>query len=264
VADCGDWAEAAVELCHRQGARPEVLSWSDAERLDGPLGALLLQRSTVRGDPRLELFEAWGRRAWQPFCVTSYAPVRGAARLEAFLDGLGFTHVLRCDLSSGYWAALRTALNRVLDRRAWLVTWLAEMLESRDPAVVRALAALVLADDPIITVRRWARSQGMGYREFETLAADHGLPSPKRLLDRTRLAIAVTHASIDGNTSRDEVARRLRYSSGDYLGRQAKRLTGRPFGALVRRGVTATIGDLLARPKNSSPLEGRSLPASRP
>lgn len=217
-----------------------MLSWSDAEDLGGPLGAILAEIDRP-GKRRFVLFRMWSGRAWQPLCVVSCAPVRGMARLESFLDEMGFPHVFHDEVGTSYWTDLQASLDRVLERRAWLVNLFADALDSRDPKVVRALATLVLADNPIVTVRRWASHQGMGYRELEDLTSDRGLPSPKHLLDRVRMGLAVVYACVDHNPSREELARRLRYSSGDYLGRQAKRLTGLPFGVLVHRGVPATM-----------------------
>jgi len=245
VADAHDWADASVQLCERLGARPEILGWDDAEALRGPVGAILLQMGRPGEERQLELLRSWSVRCWQPLCVVSCAPVRGMARVEAFLDGLGYVNLFHDRRGHDYWDDLRRSVDRVLDRHAWVVARVADSLDAREPIVVRALASLVLADDPIVTVRRWAGRQGMDYREFEALTVDHGLPNPKRLLDSVRMALAVVYACLDDHASREQLARRLHYSSGDYLGRQAKRLSGLPFGTLVERGVGGTIDTLL-------------------
>lgn len=153
VTEQEEWATAAVDLCLKQNARPEILSWPEAEVLTGPVGALLVQVERV-SDPRLELFELWSARAWQPFCVISSPAVRGSARPGALLDGFSYCNVLQLETSPAYWTELDTTLMQVLERRAWLVTWLADLFDSRHPDVVRALTALVLAREPIVTVQK--------------------------------------------------------------------------------------------------------------
>lgn len=79
--------------------------------------------------------------------------------------------------------------------------------------------------------------------EFSTC----GLPPPKETLARIRLALAADLANTDPGLTRAEVAKRLNYSSGTYLAKHAKALTGLSWSALVEGGLETVFEPKRAR-----------------
>ena len=115
---------------------------------------------------------------------------------------------------------------------------------SGEPFLVRALSLPVLEPDVRRgNVKRWRRALGVhDYGEFEALFREHGAPPPKRVFDVLRVAAAAVWArGRVRRPTRTQVATHLGYSSGRYLGRQVKRLTGLTVGELLRVPVERLV-----------------------
>jgi len=98
------------------------------------------------------------------------------------------------------------------------------------------------------TVTRWARSAGFRRRqELAALCAELGLPQPKAILDAIRITRAAHAACSRPVSTRDQLAQRFGFSSGDYLGKRARALTGLSFGRLVHAGAAAVLARALTR-----------------
>lgn len=107
---------------------------------------------------------------------------------------------------------------------------------TRDPPLIEILSVPVLERD-VSTVRAWGRVVRLGYGELADLCREHGACCPKQLLDVVRLAAELARVQANGRrVTRDRLASRLGYSSGNYLGRRVKRL------------CRCTVGDLMTRP----------------
>lgn len=129
-----------------------------------------------------------------------------------------------------------------------LVVRAADALGCHDAPVVRALEAAVRMIPEHHTVSSWAREMELEHRQsLHELFTDRGLPPPKEVLDHMRLArLAVFAAGANEAPTRDELACRFGYSSGDYLGKTAKRCLRMTLGTLLEQGPRAAL-DHLAR-----------------
>ncbi len=245
VSDRSDWTDAAVELCREMEGLAEHWCWSAARGLANPGDALLID--LVNPFPaRQPLFGEWASRAWQPISVVSLAPQPGAAGMAAWLGSLGYSRLLQPTARVPYWHELQSNLKTVLQSRARIVPLAAEALSCYDPPVIRALSEALLLIPERRTVNAWAIGLGLERRQqLEALFAARHLPRPKEVLEALRLARAVESALRSSHPpSREELARRFRYPSGDYLGKRAKQLTGLSLGQLFTVGVSGVLSCL--------------------
>ena len=202
-------------------------------------GLALVADIEAVSDEVLAAFDLWAGQAWQPLCVVSLEAAPDAARFVSHLRDRAFDRIV--PVQGGFVGPLRSALRDVLASDAWIAVHAAQALECNDPVVVRALAMGLDLLPQHHTVTRWARVLGCARRQdLEAMFASRGLSPPKAVLDRLRLARLIHWAGTTRPTpTRDELAARFGYSSGDYLGKRAKVLTGAALGRLVREGAVA-------------------------
>ncbi len=144
---------------------------------------------------------------------------------------------------------MRSELQVIVVSDARLVPQIAKYLGwGCDPPVIQALAIALQLMPERRTVRAWATELGFTSRQqLEDLLGRRGLPNPKVILDRLRLARVVDYAARSrGSLTRDQLARLFHYPSGGYLGKRAKDLTGLPLGRLVETGVSQVFAGLKA------------------
>lgn len=228
ASDRTDWGRQATEACIELHAEPELVDWARARDIRGPLGAILADAST--DTRRTEAaFRSWVRHAWQPCTVVWLPPVRGATELRSSLEAMGFEIARPYEVSTAADQAWKGALQRRLERDAWLVSRFARALDAADePLLLRILEIPVLSRDPPSTVAEWRRKAGVyGRREFVRLFRGNARPSPKPTLDRVRLAAGMLRVGQIRTGVRAVWAARSGFASGDSLGRRVKELTGR-------------------------------------
>ncbi len=246
ITDRAAWADAIEDRCARFDLVIERWSWHARPPTPPPYRVFLLD--IARRSPAVSrVVSRLAEFAWQPLCIVSVAPVPGAVSLVSRLDDMAFDHVLSIRDRPSYWDAVRDDVDAVLRGDGWLLPLAAQALSCHEPAVLRALMRLLEPMPGARTVTRWANTLQLRRQDLGTLFAVHGLPSPKAVLDLVRLA-RVTYASSERpQLSRDELARRFGYSSGDYLGKRAKQLTGCAFGQVVAAGPALPISMLTRR-----------------
>jgi hypothetical protein len=236
VSDRPEWIGGAVEVCAAYEVVPRHAPWSLAERLGRRDVAALVDATPPFGEKQT-MMGVWARRAWQPICVVSIPPNRGAESIAAHASRLGYRFVYD---SSGdrYWERLSSQLDGVIRDNAWLVPRVAAVLACGDPRIVKALAVAVSLPSSQATVTQWAARLGVRRQRLNETFSSIGLPQPGEVLSWLRLARVVDHAAqVGGINSRQELARIFSYGNADYLGKRAKAMTGVAFGQLAVRGV---------------------------
>ena len=231
-------------MLHSLPARTDVgegASWSEAMRLTGPIGAMVchIDRPRFLEESILRAYEHWSTLAWQPCTLTWMASRPGAAKIRATLDRHCFqvTCTPEFSLSRDDNADAWDVLDNRLDSAPWIVPYFAQRLGwIQDPRLIGILSVPVLRSD-VSTVRKWRRSVRLTYAEFADLCQENGCCRPKRLLELVRLGAELARVRANGRRmTRDRMAERLGYSSGNYLGRRAKLLS------------ECTLGDLMTMP----------------
>lgn len=241
VSNDSTWTSRMLDLVPARAVVAEASTWIEAARVTGPVGALVchIDRPRALSETITRACEHWSSLAWQPCTLTWIASRPGAARIRAVLDRHGFRVVCTSEFTLSRnddtepWDEVRTRL----DAAPWIVPLLAQRLSwSHDPRLVEILSAPVLGHD-ISTVRAWGRGVRLSYGELAGLCRRHGACPPKQLLDVVRLAAGLARVQANGRrVTRDRLASRLGYSSGNYLGRRVKTLCG------------CTVGDLIGMP----------------
>lgn len=260
VGDDEAWAERVTRMAVAMEAQPERWSWARASKLQDPAGAIVALTGSDPAEVQRAL-EHWAEAARQPLTLLCVPPIRGAARLVQSMDELGYGN--RFPEPAGEIeesGAIAHRLERMLDRGAWIVSRFAATLGwSTEPSLVRILSMPLLAPDPPESVADWRRAAGsFSYAEFEELFAERGAPAPKRVLDRLRLADAAVWAAGQRRVpERRRIASHLGYSSGRYLGRRVKQLSGLTGGELVRRPVDDVV-EVLAGSLGEEAAESRA------
>ncbi|NIW36285.1 MAG: hypothetical protein GWN32_07030 [Gemmatimonadetes bacterium] len=226
------WVGRASEIIHDLGAVAETWEWSEAAGLSRPADALLVQVDARHC--RRDVLSGWAERAWQPFCVVSLEPSRGATGCEAFLQGLGYERFLQPTGRDTYWTEIRENLISIIESGARLVPLVTKALATNDVSIVRMLSVAARMIPRQKTVATWADKLGLpGPQRLDDRFVDLRLPSPKRVLDTLRLlqVLEFAHRS-SSRHSRDDLGRLFNYSSGDYLGKRARELAGCALGEL--------------------------------
>lgn len=235
--DRDDWAVRAVEACLRVDAIPERTVWARVTALADPPAALLLDAQPPL-TTKYRMFDAWARDAWQPVCVVSVSPALGVTEFTDKLDALCYRYVLQAAYLDEHWQTLASDLRGRVDACARLVPHIARATSCFElPIVVALWKALGLIPE-LRSVQRWARQLGMSRREeLEGTFAAYRFPPPKTMLEWLRLLRVIDAGQhSERRISRNALARAFRYSSGDYLGRRAKALTGFSLGELLAHG----------------------------
>jgi hypothetical protein len=245
VSDRRAWSDSVVEIAVQTNSLTERWTWSETGRLVDPPDVLVVELDRSF-EARHRALKEWADRAWQPICVASVTPRPGSSRLTVRLRGLGYRHLLPSRLTRDYWHDLGLRVRTILENRASLVPCLAKALECYDPAIIEVLSVALQMIPAHRTVSGWANEIGFRRRHnLECLFGTHGLPQPKTVLDCLRLACVVEAARrAQSSPTRDELARQFGYSSGDYLGKRAKTLTGRALGELLSTGVDEIFATL--------------------
>lgn len=245
VSDDEAWAALAAETIRELGGWPEILTWSAAATLEGPLGALLVNADVASADEDTLL--RWAAAARQPTALFWVPPSRRAARIGHTLDRLRYPQVFQRASTARLGKDLKRHLSRTLSRGGWIVPWFAEALGwSAEPFLVHVLSLPVLAERPPSDVDEWRRAVGkVSHAEFVALFKRHGAPNPKRMHDRLRFSEATVWAAQRRfPPTRDELARHLRYSSGWYAMKRARQLAGLTYEDLVERPVVDVLAIL--------------------
>lgn len=242
ITERGGWFEAVVDRFDTATLPFERWPWGRTPPVDGrPYRVLLADAGEFPDCGRAVLSELAGH-AWQASTVVSLTRAPGAADLLSNLRRLGFQRIVMERDRSAYWKALCRSLEAVLRGDAWLLPVFCRVLRCTDARLVRALATLL---DPLPcgrTVTHWARSAGFRRRqELAALCTELGLPHPKVMLDAIRIARAAHAALRRPDSTRDQLARRFGFSSGDYMGKRARALTGCSFGQLIHVGPATVV-----------------------
>jgi AraC-like DNA-binding protein len=163
----------------------------------------------------------------------------------------------------GVWCETVEALARALGTLLPLVML---ALGVTDPRVAEACRRILQQPDGATTVTGWARV--LGYRSRHTLGArlrPMGIPALP-LLQWLRLLAAVDWAEASSDLpTRQAVAARFGYASGDSFGRHVKKVTGRTVVELIEAGPDEVLGMVRQRlrvvrrlPDSPHPLPSRT------
>jgi len=240
VSEDSTWISSMLDSLPARTGVAEGVTCTEATRLTGPIGAMIchIDRPRSLAESVLRAYEHWSTLAWQPCTLTWLAPRPGAARIRATLGRLGFPTICTPEFSisrddkAHAWDIVATRL----DTAPWVVSHFAQRLGWTDPHLIEILSVPVLRPD-VSTVREWGRSVRLSYGELADVCREHGCGRPKRLLELIRLGAELARVSASGRrVTRDLMAKRLGYSSGDYLGRRVKLLS------------ECTLGDLMTMP----------------
>ncbi len=242
VSDRADWTDQAVELCRELGAVAESYEWSRAGKLKGRASALVADVGSPFSE-RLPLLGRWASQALQPLSVLSVVPEPGAGEFFAQVQELGYRRLIPANGLPSYWRCIRSNVRGILAGGGAIVPIIAERYRCYAAEAVTGLTIVVENAREVQTVEGLSRAMGLpNTKRLRTAFRMYGLPPAKETLERIRLALAIDYvAKADPKPTREQVARHLNYSSADYLGRHAKRLTGRSFGRLVGAGPSAAF-----------------------
>lgn len=241
------WRMAVGALCDDLGAIAFNLPVRDLLRGQVPVNAWL-HLIPLPGASAVEQLEAISLSGSQPVTVLSVSTGPGSRGLSRRAAELGFEeplHRLPDSVDEVYWETLELRLRDRMEHRLWLIPPFRRALNCTDRVLVEALA--VLCREPRTrTVESWGRTSGHGDRdEIEHLHRGLGLPAPKRLLVFFRLAHAVCE-KLETGAVRDEIADKLAYPNGDYLGKQCRHLTGGSFADIVAGGLPVLLSHVMS------------------
>ena len=244
VSDRSVWRERLSQHCEELGVFFEHLEWAEFAGIAGVFHSLCLDISS-QFESRLRFLEESAKRSWQPMTVVSLFPGLGSAGVKERTSTLGFFKPVLEVQNEQYWEQIRTALRQLLERDGWIVAMVLSFLRCNSPEVLEVLwTATDQSVEPTVEdVTRLLRETPDDLRER---FAKHGLPAPKTVLQWQRLARAVAIAQSHQNWSRDQVARKLGYGTGDYLGKRAVFLTRLSFRKLVQLGPSETLALAMA------------------
>lgn len=249
VTDDEAWAALAAEKIRELGGWPEILTWSEADSLQGPVGALVANVDVT--NPGVEdVLVAWAAAGRQPTTLLWVPPARGAARIKHMLEVLRYPHVFGRAPTKGPERDLTRYLSRILPRGGWIVQWFAAALGwSDEPFLVHVLSLPVLAEERPPTVKAWRRAARiLSPAEFVALVRDNGGPYPKDLHSRLVFSEATVWAAEQRVApTRRDFARHLGFSSGQYMATRAQRLAELTYEDLVVRPVADVLA-VLTRP----------------
>jgi len=243
VSDRRSWVDRVVPACRELGAVAEVRRWPAASAVSGPVAALLAD-VTRPSERKAALFAEWARRLWYPLCLVSLAPHSRAAQFVSQLRDRGYERITQSAYDGdelGQW--IRSGLEEILGSRLWLVPLAAERFGTRDRRVVRALCAALEMVPGEVTVDHWAGRLGWRTRQpLEALFRERGLPSPKDVLAWLRIltVVSLTECSAEP-VSAGGLADELNYTSGKYLRRRIREVTGHPYEEVLDLGLEAVL-----------------------
>ena len=249
VTDDEAWASHAGETIRELGGWLEIIAWSRAASLQGPVGALVVDVDVTKAGVETALV-VWAAAARQPTTLLLVPPARGAARIDHALDCLRYGNVFEYASTEGLETDLNGHLPPILSRGGWIVPWFAAVLGwSAEPFLVHVLSLPVLDERRPKNVEEWRRAvRNLSHAEFVDVCREHGAPNPKELHDRLRFAEATVWAAQRRfPPTRDELARHLHYSSGWYTMQRARQLAGLTYEDLVERPVVDVVA-VLTRP----------------
>lgn len=173
------------------------------------------------------------RRRHPNLAIVVHSDFRGR---EADLFDLGRLQVDGVFQATGHEprSATRHAVERALARAT--ASRVLRVVDGRlPPFALDALGWAVESAERDVRVADLAAALGTTPRSLGRDLREHDLPSPRQLLAWGRILQAVRMLETAGSTV-DEVAYRVRYSTGGALRRAIKRLTGLPPRTLIRRG----------------------------
>jgi hypothetical protein len=242
ITDRDAWADRALAGLSTNGTIYERLDWGSAVSLKEPAAGMLVD-VTPPFAARLQLLRGWAARAWQPACICCLVPEFGAADALAELGDLGYSTVLPASTRDHDWQDIRRRLDLICGKQAWLVPQIARALDCYDLPLIEALEAALDILPAETTVKAWVRELGLPRRQrLESLLAKRGLPPPKEILEWLRLARVIeSSAACCARPTRRQLAEEFQYPDADYLGRRAKKMTGRTLGALLGSGVGGVL-----------------------
>lgn len=239
----GVWRERSTSAILDAGGSPEILPSPSGISSPPDVAGVLLVLDPRRDGANSESLDALATWNLQPVTIVGLPPVSGATRVLREARRSGFRHFYTVGRQQGLWRDIQGQIQVILDSRLWVIARLAVVLDPSQ-SILWPLAVLQRKLPTVRTVAEWSRMlEFSDYRQVGRLFAMEGVsPRPKRMLDWVRLINAVAIAvNTSPRATRGDVAEELLYSSGDYLGKTAKRLTGRAFGELVERGPIGTI-----------------------
>ena len=248
VSDDREWADRAVRVSAGIGQVPEKLGWSEATTLSGPPPALVLDVDPG-AQAILAILERWAKDVWYTVCITSLRPTHGTWATHQRLQALGYRHFVYGRTDDSFLDDLRLKVQRIIDDRCWLVPQAVHALRCQDATVVEALSVAVIIAPGATTLERWARELGLtSVRGLERLFRTCRVARPASVFQWLRLACVIEFAVHQSTRpSREELAGRFGYASGDYLGKRASALTGFPLGKLLTLGLDAYFESMSAR-----------------
>lgn len=228
VSDRQSWVDRLLPTCRDCGAVVELVGWSSAAAVGGPVSAVVAD-ATSPFERKSAVFAEWAARLRYPSCVVSVAPDLGAAEFVWYLRARGYERVEQSAGGEGYGEWVRSGLQDMLGAKLWLVPLVAEQLGTRDPLVVETLCAALEMIPGEVTVDHWARRLGwQTRRRLERLFRERGLPNPKDVLGWLRLLVLADAAEHSPEPlSAVQLAQEHNYTSGRYLRRRIRELTGR-------------------------------------
>lgn len=240
------WRTAVGALCDDLGVVAIKVPTRDLLHEHVPLRAWL--HLVLRPGARaIEELEAIALTGLQSVSLLSLPPGPGSRGLSRRAVEHGFEEPLlrRPDaIEDIYWETLERRLRDRIEHRLWLIPPFLGALSCTDRAVREALEALC-RQPRTRTVESWGRASAHGGRdEIENLHRRLGLPAPKRLLMFFRLAHAVCER-LETGAVRDEIADKLAYPNGDYLGKQCRHLTGSSFADIVAGGLPVLLAHMM-------------------
>ena len=241
VEETPGWAGMACDRLQALATPPRILAsnWIEFESPCPPLARVICAELRTLDGVKSRALKRLGDAFALEGTVVCY-PAGEARRHVREFAGLGHPGMAVLDSSDrGAW--LETVASLLRTPRT-LLPLVVRALGVADARVARACRGILSAPEVATTVEGWARA--LGYSCAQTVEAQfrpHGIP-PLRLLGWLRLLSVVDWAAeFVRRPTREEIAGRFRYRSGDSFGRHVKELSGRTAVEALEAGSDAVL-----------------------